>query len=151
MSFNQPTSWSPHTSQGNFFVGACHWSISQNTIAHENTSTLWLYFGCACHSSGACQLTVPTRLRTIERVDCLTLARPKSAIFAVPFAVMRIFDDLQSRWMMDGFLVCRYSKPLAISSIIDSYSVALASHQNQGSISNKLTTLCSEGALVCRT
>lgn len=84
------------TSQGNFLFGTCHWSISQYTMAHEKTSTLWLYLGCACQSSGACQLTVPTKLRTIDRVDCFTLAKPKSAIFAVPREVMRMLDDLQS-------------------------------------------------------
>ena len=115
---NQKERIKMRTSQGNFLVVACHWSISQNTIAQEKTSTLWLYFGCACQSSGACQFTVPTRLRTIDRVDCFTLASPKSAILAVPLAVMRILDDLQSRWMMDGFRVWRYSSPRAISSII---------------------------------
>lgn len=106
------------TSQGNFFVEACHWSISQYTQAHEKTSTLWLYFGCADQSSGACQFTVPTRLRTIDRVDCFTFASPKSAIFAVPFEVIRIFDDLQSRWITDGFRSWRYWRPRAMSSII---------------------------------
>lgn len=91
-----------HTSQGNFLFGKCHCSISQNTIAHENTSTLWLYLGCACHSSGACQLTVPTKLRTIDRVDCLTFANPKSAILAVPREVMRMLEDLQSLWITEG-------------------------------------------------
>jgi hypothetical protein len=63
-------------------------------------------------------LTVPTRLRTIDRVDCFTFASPKSAIFAVPLAVMRMFDDLQSRWITDGLRRCRYSSPRAMSSII---------------------------------
>ena len=109
------------TSQGNFFSLTCHCSISQKTIAHEKTSTLWLYFGLGCQSSGACQLTVPTRLRTIDRVDCFTFARPKSVIFATPLEVIRILEDLQSRWMTDGFLVCKYSRPRAISSMMESY------------------------------
>src|SRR5712672_3581895 len=91
------------TSHGYFLLGRCHCSISQYTAPPANTSTLWLYLGCGCHSSGACQLTVPTRLRTMERVLCFTLAKPKSAILATPFDVMRIFDDLQSRWMTEGF------------------------------------------------
>lgn len=98
-------------------LGLCHCNISQYTHAHEKTSTLWLYFGCATHNSGACQFTVPTRLRTIDLVDCFTFAKPKSAIFAVPFDVIKIFDDLQSRCMTDGFRVCKYSKPRAMSSI----------------------------------
>ena len=57
------------------------------------------------HNSGACQLTIPTRLRIIDLVDCLNFANPKSAIFATPLAVMRILEDLQSRCMIDGFLV----------------------------------------------
>lgn len=79
-------------------------------------STLWLYFGWGCHSSGACQLTVPTRLTTIDRVDCLTLASPKSAIFAVPLLVIKMLDDLQSRWMTEGLRSCRYWMPRAMSS-----------------------------------
>lgn len=105
-------------SQGCFLTDKCHCNISQNTNAHEKASTLWLYFGCAVQSSGACQFTVPTRLLTMDRVDCLTLASPKSAILAVPRAVIRILDDLQSLWMMDGFRVCKYSRPRAISSIM---------------------------------
>lgn len=144
-----------HTSQGNFLLGRCHWSISQNTMAQEKTSTLWLYLGCACQSSGACQLTVPTRLRTIDRVDCFTLASPKSAILAVPRMVMRIFDDLQSRWMTDGLRRWRYSKPRAISSIManwteDGYILAqLALSYEVGK--KRRTTLCSDGAGTLRT
>jgi len=111
------------TSQGYLGSGRCHWNISQYTIAHEKTSTLKLYFGCGCHNSGACQLTVPTKLLTIDRVDCLTLASPKSVILATPLLVMRILEDLQSRWMTDGLWLWRYWIPRAMSTIIHTYSM----------------------------
>lgn len=111
------------TSQGNLGLGRCHCIISQNTIAQEKTSTLWLYFGWGCHSSGACQFTVPTKLLTIERVDCLTFASPKSVIFATPLEVTRIFEDLQSRWITDGLCEWRYWRPRAISSIMQTFKL----------------------------
>lgn len=84
----------------------------------------------------------------MERVDCLTLASPKSAILAVPRAVIRILDDLQSRWMMEGFRVCRYSRPRAISSIMLSYEANEIINQAQNG--ERLTTLCKEGVLMFR-
>jgi hypothetical protein len=33
----------------------------------------------------------------MDLVDCFTFANPKSAIFATPLEVMRMFEDLQSR------------------------------------------------------
>lgn len=51
----------------------------------------------------------------MERVDCFTFARPKSAILALPLAVIKMLEDLQSRWMTEGLRQCRYSMPRATS------------------------------------
>ena len=137
------------TSQGYFGSSRCHCSISQKTQAHEKTSTLWLYFGCAAQSSGACQLTVPTKLRTIDLVDCLTFARPKSAILAVPLDVIKMFDDLQSRCITDGFRLCRYSKPRAMSSIIHNYNMSIQIKTRKHWVIH--TTLYNDGGETFRT
>jgi len=42
-------------------------------------------------------------------------ARPKSAIFAVPFLSSNMFGHLMSRWKARGFALCRCERPEAAS------------------------------------
>lgn len=53
----------------------------------------------------------------MDRVDCFTLASPKSAILAVTLEVTRTLEDLQSRWITGGLCSWRYLIPRAMSSM----------------------------------